>query len=244
MKYALILLSILTIPYAANAQFPKSLKDAGGLVTGKGGSSGLTNDEVVSGLKEALEKGAEQCVLKGSALDGFWKNEAIRIPFPPEAEKMKSTLNSIGMNKQVEEFEMTMNRAAEEAAKEALPVLRDAVMGMSVSDGFAILKGGDQAATSYLRDKTTASLTERFRPIVERATQKVALTSYWTPLAKGYNKAGRLTGAKAVDPDLDAYVTDKAIQGLFVLIAEEEGRIRKDPMARTSDLLKKVFGAN
>jgi hypothetical protein len=153
-------------------------------------------------------------------------------------------LNGIGMTKQVEEFELTMNRAAEEAAKEALPVLRDALMGMSVGDGFAILKGGDQAATAYLRDKTTASLTERFRPIVEQATQKVALTSYWSPLVKGYNKAVMLTGSKAVDPDLDAYVTDKAIQGLFVLIAEEEGRIRKDPMARTSDLLKKVFGAN
>jgi hypothetical protein len=181
-------------------------------------------------------------VLKGSALDGFWKNDRIRIPFPAEAEKMKGTLTSIGMSKQVEEFELTMNRAAEEAAKEALPVLRDAVTGMSVGDGFTILKGGDNAATNYLRDKTTAQLTERFGPIVERATQKVVLTSYWTPLANGYNKAGALTGQKAVDPDLDAYVTQKAIAGLFVLIAEEEARIRKDPLARTSDLLRRVFG--
>lgn len=241
MRYVLLFAFVLGTVATAHAQFPKTLKDAAGKVTG-GSKAPLSNEEVIAGLKEALGKGAEQSVLKGSALDGFWKNDRIRIPFPAEAEKMKGTLTSIGMAKQVEEFELTMNRAAEEAAKEALPILRDAVTGMSVGDGFAILKGGDNAATNYLREKTTAQLTERFRPIVERATQKVALTSYWTPLAKGYNKAGMLTGQKAVDPDLDAYVTQKAIQGLFVLIAEEEARIRKDPLARTSDLLQRVFG--
>lgn len=225
----------------AVAQLPGSLKGIADKVTG-GGTSGLSNDDVIAGLKEALSKGAEGSVLKGSALDGFWKNENIRIPFPAEADKMKSTLNSIGMTKQVEEFEMTMNRAAEEAAKEALPVLKDAVTGMSVGDGFAILKGGDNAATNYLNEKTNSALMERFRPIVEKATAKVALTNYWTPLANGYNKASMLTGGKAVDPDLDAYVTDKAIAGLFKLIAEEEAKIRKDPMARTSDLLQRVFG--
>jgi len=244
MKHLLTLSLSLSLAFATSsmAQFPKSLKDAANKVTGSG-TSGLSNDEVIAGLKEALGQGAEQSVLKGSALDGYWKNDRIRIPFPPEAEKMKNTLTGIGMSKQVEEFEVTMNRAAEEAAKEALVVLKDAVTGMSVGDGFAILKGGDNAATNYLTEKTTGALTERFRPIVERATQKVALTSYWTPLASGYNKAGMLTGAKAVDPDLDAYVTQKAIDGLFVLIGEEEARIRKDPLARTSDLLKRVFGA-
>lgn len=223
----------------ASAQLPRSLKEAAGKVTSGGG---LTNDEVIAGLKEALVKGADQSVLKGSALDGFWKNDAIRIPFPAEAEKMKSTLNSIGMSKQVEEFELTMNRAAEDAAKEALPILRDAVTGMSVSDGFTILKGGENAATNYLTEKTSASLREKFLPIVANSTKKVALTNYWTPLASSYNKAGKLTDAKAVDPDLDAYVTQKAIDGLFVLIAQEEQKIRQDPMARTSDLLRKVFG--
>jgi len=240
MKKTLILSLLLSVVLPCSAQFPKTLKGMTDKVTG-GGTSGLSNDEVIAGLKEALGKGAEQSVLRGSALDGFWKNDGIRIPFPPEAEKMKSTLSGIGMSKQVEEFELTMNRAAEEAAKEALTVLRDAVTGMSVGDGFAILKGGDRAATTYLTEKTSATLTERFRPIVARATEKVALTSYWTTLASGYNKAGMFTGAKAVDPDLDAYVTQKAIDGLFVLIGEEEARIRKDPMARTSDLLRRVF---
>ena len=240
-----ILLSIALLLGATtfvSAQLPRSLKQVSDKVSGKAGAGGLTNDDVIAGLKEALGKGAEQSVTKGSALDGYLKNDKIRIPFPASAVKMKNTLNSMGMSKQVEEFEVTMNRAAEEAAKEALPILRDAVMGMSVGDGFAILKGGDEAATNYLREKTSASLTERFRPIVERANQKVALASYWTPLAKAYNKSSVLTGAKEVDPELDAYVTQKAIEGLFVLIAEEEGRIRQDPAARTSELLQRVFG--
>jgi len=243
MHHTLTLCLLFPLTLSCGAQIPKTLKDATGKLPGTG-TSGLTNEDVVAGLKEALVKGAEQSVLRGSAVDGFWKNDRIRIPFPPEAEQMKGTLNSIGMTRQVEEFELTMNRAAEEAAKEALPVLRDAVTGMSVGDGFAILKGGDDAATTYLREKTTATLTERFRPIVANATRKVALTGYWTPLATGYNKAGLLTGNKAVDPDLDAYVTGKAIDGLFTLIAEEEARIRQDPMARTSDLLRRVFGKN
>ena len=238
---ALSLLAVLTST-SCTAQFPKSLKDAANQVTGTT-SGGLTNADVVSGLKEALTKGAEKSVDLASVTDGFWKNDRLRIPFPPEAEKMKTTLNSIGMSSQVEKFELTMNRAAESATKEAVPVFVDAIKGMSVSDGFAILKGGDHAATDYLKEKTTSELTAKFRPIVENATKQVALTNYWAPLASAYNKADMFTGAKAVDPDLDAYVTQKAIDGLFVLIADEEQKIRQDPLARTTDLLKRVFGA-
>jgi hypothetical protein len=228
---------------SCTAQFPRSLKDAADKVKASASSGGLTNADVVSGLKEALSKGAVKSVDMASVTDGFWKNDRLRIPFPPEAEKMKGTLNSLGMSSQVEKFELTMNRAAESAAKEAAPIFLAAVKDMSVGDGFAILKGGEHAATQYLQDKTTAELTTKFRPIVENATKQVALTSYWTPLASAYNKAGMFTGAKAVDPDLDAYVTQKAIDGLFVLIADEELKIRQDPMARTTDLLKRVFGA-
>lgn len=237
---ALALLTLLGT--SCSAQFPKILKDAANTVTGSSGG-GLTNADVVSGLKEALTKGAEHSVDIASVTDGFWKNDRLRIPFPPEAEKMKSTLNNLGMSEQVDKFELTLNRAAEAATKEAVPVFVNAIKGMSVSDGFTILKGGDHAATNFLKDKTTAELTTMFRPIVEKATQQVALTSYWTPLAGAYNKASLFTGGKAVDPDLDAYVTQKAIDGLFILVADEEQKIRKDPMARTTDLLKKVFGA-
>ena len=240
MKKPLLLSFLLVLSCGAVAQITFGVRIPAGRNTSRPG--GLSNADVVAGLKEALDNGAEQSVLHGSALDGFWKSPRIRIPFPAEAEKMKSTLVSVGMTQQVEDFERTLNRAAEEATKEALVILRDAILGMSVGDGFAILKGGEGAATNYLSEKTGASLIERFLPIVHAANEKVALTSYWTPLANGYNTAGLFTGAKAVDPDLDRYVTQKAIDGLFVLIADEEARIRMDPAARTSDLLRRVFG--
>lgn len=240
-SFGLLLVALTAL--SCSAQFPKTLKEAANRVNGGERSGGLTNADVVAGLKEALTKGAEHSVDLASVTDGFWKNDRLRIPFPPEAIKVKNTLLGLGMNAQVEKFELTMNRAAETAAKEAVPVFVNAIKGMSVADGFAILKGGDHAATNFLKEKTTAELTTKFRPIVENATKQVALTSYWTPLASAYNKASMFTGGQAVDPDLDAYVTQKAIDGLFVLVADEEQKIRQDPMARTTDLLRRVFGA-
>lgn len=240
-SFGLLLVALTAL--SCSAQFPKTLKDAANRVNGGERSGGLTNADVVAGLKEALTKGAQHSVDLASVTDGFWKNDRLRIPFPPEAIKVKNTLNDLGMNAQVEKFELTMNRAAEQATKEAVPVFVNAIKGMTVSDGFAILKGGDHAATNFLKEKTTAELMAKFRPIVENATKQVALTSYWTPLAGAYNKASMFTGGQAVDPDLDAYVTQKAIDGLFVLVADEEQKIRKDPMARTTDLLRRVFGA-
>lgn len=240
-SFGLLLVALTAL--SCSAQFPKTLKDAANRVNGGERSGGLTNADVVAGLKEALTKGAQHSVDLASVTDGFWKNDRLRIPFPPEAIKVKNTLSDLGMNAQVEKFELTMNRAAEQATKEAVPVFVNAIKGMTVSDGFAILKGGDHAATNFLKEKTTAELMAKFRPIVENATKQVALTSYWTPLAGAYNKASMFTGGQAVDPDLDAYVTQKAIDGLFVLVADEEQKIRKDPMARTTDLLRRVFGA-
>ena len=239
-SFGLLLVALTAL--SCSAQFPKTLKEAANRVNGGERSGGLTNADVVAGLKEALTTGAEHSVDLASVTDGFWKNDRLRIPFPPEAIKVKNTLLGLGMNAQVEKFELTMNRAAETAAKEAVPVFVNAIKGMSVADGFAILKGGDHAATNFLKEKTTAELTMKFRPIVENATKQVALTSYWTPLAAAYNKASMFTGGQAVDPDLDAYVTQKAIDGLFVLVADEEQKIRQDPMARTTDLLRRVFG--
>lgn len=205
------------------------------------GTVPLSNGEVVSGLKEALRLGTERSVTLSSALDGFNKNAAIRIPFPQEAIKVKNTLMDIGLKKPVEDFELTLNRAAEEAAKEAVPVFVDAITSMSIADGFAILKGGENAATNYLKEKTTAALLAKFRPKVEAATQKVALTNYWKPMADAYNMATILTGGKAIEPDLNGYVTQKAADGLFFLLANEEKKIRQDPLARTTDLLRRVF---
>jgi hypothetical protein len=139
----------------------------------------LTNDEVIKGLKEALTVGIKNSVDSSSVLDGFLKNPAIRLPFPPDAIKVKEKAINLGMQGQVDKFETTLNRAAEEAVKEALPIFKNAIINMSIQDGFAILKGGNGAATKFLKDKTSDSLAVAFLPKVKNATSKVQLTSYW-----------------------------------------------------------------
>ena len=203
-------------------------------------ASKLTNDEVISGLKEALSVGVDNAGKSASVMDGFNKNDLIRIPFPAEAENMHKSLRKVGMGKQVDEFELVLNRAAEEAAKEAAPLFLLAIKSMSVKDGLSILKGEDNAATSYLEESTKDSLYTTFRPIVEKALQTVNITKYWSPLASGYNK---IPLTKKVNLDLEDYTTEKAMEGLFKLLALEEKKIREEPAARVSDLLKKVFGA-
>ncbi|MCW3071689.1 MAG: hypothetical protein JWO44_1579 [Bacteroidetes bacterium] len=205
-----------------------------------GTSTPLSNEEVINGLKDALTVGTNNSTAFASKLDGYYKNPALFIPFPEEAQKVKDYAMKAGLGAQVDKFEMTLNRAAEEAAKDAAPVFINAVKGMSIGDGFAILKGADNAATQYLKDKTTAELILKFSPIVQKAIDKVELTKYWNPLITNYNK---VPFVQKQNPDLTAYVTDRAIQGLFKLIADEELKIRKDPVARVTDLLKKVFGS-
>jgi hypothetical protein len=201
----------------------------------------LTNDEVIKGLKEALTVGIKNAVDSSAVLDGFLKNPEIRLPFPPDAMKVKEKALNLGMQGQVEKFETTLNRAAEEAVKEALPIFKNAILNMSIQDGFGILKGGNGAATKFLKDKTSDSLAVAFLPKVKNATSKVQLTSYWNPIITKYNAAVALTGGEKINPDLDAYVTQLAIQGLFKLVEKEENKIRKDPGARVTDLLMKVF---
>ena len=203
----------------------------------------LTNDEVIKGLKEALTIGIQNSVDSSSVLDGFLKNPAIRLPFPPDAIKVKEKAINLGMQGQVDKFETTLNRAAEEAVKEALPIFKNAILNMSIQDGFAILKGGNGAATKFLKDKTSDSLAVAFLPKVKNATSKVQLTSYWNPIITKYNAAVTLTGGEKINPDLDAYVTQLAIQGLFKLVEKEENKIRKDPGARVTDILMKVFSS-
>jgi hypothetical protein len=233
----LLLLVVLVLFTACSPQELQSI------LNGAGTSTALSNEEVVAGLKEALRTGAERSVAKASATDGFLGDARIRIPFPPEANKVKNTLSDLGMRQPVEDFERTLNRAAEQAAKEAVPVFVEAITSMTIQDGFNLLRGGENAATNFLRDRTSASLRARFEPVVAQATREVALTSYWQPLASAYNTATLFTGGTAVDPDLNAYVTTKAMDGLFLLLAEEERRIRVDPLARTTELLRKVFAA-
>ena len=207
------------------------------------GVAALTNGEVISGLREALNVGIENSVKNTSVMDGFLNNTEIRLPFPPDAEKVKQKALDLGLDGQVEKFETTLNRAAEEASKEALPIFVNAIKNMSVEDGFTILNGGNGAATNYLKNQTESQLKEAFLPKVKEAISKVKLTEYWNPLITKYNTAMTLTGGQKLNPDLDQFVTEKAIQGLFHMVEKEEDKIRLDPMARVTDLLSRVFGS-
>jgi dihydroorotate dehydrogenase len=173
-------------------------------------------------------------------LNGYWGNPEIKIPFPPEAKEMESTLKTIGFSKKVDEFNESMNRAAEKAAAEAKPIFIAAIKGMTVKDAIKIVRGEDNAATLYLKNTTSPELKVKFQPIIKSSLDNVNATKYWADLITAYNK---IPLVRKMNPDLPGYVTDKAIDGLFIMIAREELKIRKDPMARTSALLKKVFGS-
>jgi hypothetical protein len=242
-KTTIFLTTFLFLSIASHAQFnlnkiAKGAKDGANKILGNDDKS-LSNDDVIAGLKEALTVGTNKSTESASKVDGYYQNPLILIPFPPEAEKVKNTVEDLGMEEQVKKFVLTLNRAAEEAAKEAAPIFLAAVKGMTIDDGFTILRGEDNAATTYLKDKTSAPLTDKFSPIVKKAIEKVEVTKYWNPIISTYNKVPLI---KKMNPDLEEYVTQKALEGLFKLLEGEEKKIRTDPMARVSDLLKKVFG--
>lgn len=199
-----------------------------------------TTGEVADGLKEALVQGISKGSDIVSQLDGYFKNPEIKIPFPPEAQKVEDKLRAIGLGSEVDKFVLTLNRGAEEAAKEAKPIFVAAIKSMTIQDAWNILRGSDDAATQYLKRTTTAQLTEKFKPVIQRALNKVNATKYYGELVSRYNK---IPFVEKVNPNLDDYATERAIEGLFVMIAKEEKNIRDNPVARTTDLLKKVFGA-
>jgi len=201
--------------------------------------AGLSNAEITAGLKEALNVGTKNATTQVSKMDGFYKNNLIRIPFPSDARDMKSTLERMGMKKQVAAFEKQLNRAAEDAAKKAAPIFLSAITSMNINDGLTILKGKNDEATQYLKRTTTTQLSKEFRPIIAASLKKVQITKYWNPLFSTYNKVPLV---KRVNPNLDDFVTEKTIDGLFLMVAGEETKIRKDPAARVSEILKKVFG--
>jgi hypothetical protein len=201
------------------------------------GSNGLSNEDIVSGLKEALSVGTSNAAKQLSAADGFFKDAAIKILMPEEAVKAEKKLRSLGMGKLVDDAILSMNRAAEDASKSATPIFVNAVKEMSITDAVGILRGNDFAATNYLKGKTTASLTSSFRPVIEASLAKTNATKHWNTVFTTYNKFS----ADKINPDLAAYVTEKALAGIFYQVSLEEQKIRKDPMARTTDILKKVF---
>ncbi|HEX5171437.1 MAG TPA: DUF4197 domain-containing protein [Cyclobacteriaceae bacterium] len=200
----------------------------------------LTTAEVAEGLKEALINGISKGSDIVSQVDGYFKNPEIKIPFPPDVQKVETRLRQIGLGDQVDKFILTLNRGAEDAAKEAKPIFISAIKSMTIQDAWGILKGDQDAATQYLKRTTSVQLKEKFKPVIQNSLSKVNATKYYGDIVTTYNK---IPLVEKVNPELDDYATDKAIDGLFVMIAKEEKNIRQDPVARTSDLLKKVFGS-
>lgn len=201
---------------------------------------GLSTEEVVSGLKQALQVGINKGADSASRLNGYYLNPIIKIAFPPEVAKVETALRKVGLGGEVDKFVMALNRGAEEAAKEAKPIFINAILSMNFSDAWGILKGEKNAATMYLKRTTSEQLITAFSPVVEKALQKTQATRYYTDLANSYN---RLPFVQKVNPDLKGYATQKAIDGLFILVENEEAKIRENPWARTTDLLKRVFGS-
>lgn len=213
------------------------LKDAQKLI---GKKENFTEVEAAEGIKEALTNGTSESVKLVSNVNGYFKNPEIKIPLPPEAQSIESKLRAAGLGKKVDEAILSINRAAEDAAKEAKPIFVAAIKNMSITDAITIVKGENNAATKYLKKSTSAELNAKFRPVIKTSLKKVNATRYWKDLINAYNKIPLVT---KMNPNLDEYVTAKAIDGLFVMIAKEELKIRKDPVARTTELLRKVFGS-
>lgn len=231
--------------YSANAQVLDNLKkeakkEVNKLLDKSTKSGGYSSDEAAKAIKEALTKGVSRGSDVLSRTDGFFKNPEVKIPFPPEAQKVESTLRKVGLGKTADDAILSINRAAEGAAKMAKPIFVSAVKNMTVTDAVNIVKGDSVAATTYLRGKTSSQLRDQFKPIIEKSLQKTDATKYWSTAMDAYNKVPMV---EKVNPDLTDYVTEKAMAALFLMISKEEADIRRDPLKRTSELLKKVFGA-
>ncbi len=221
--------------YDGHAVFQDYLNDAKKTFSS---DEGLTEKEIINGLKEALEIGTAEAVQVVSKVNGYYQNPDIRIPLPDDGQKAEKYRRLAGFGDMVDDFELSMNRAAEKAAPQAKSIFWDAITQMTFDDARDILNGADNSATRYFEEKTSARLGEVFKPIVGRSMEKVGVTSTYRNLNE---KVRSIPFIDSFSFDLDQYVTDKALDGLFVMLAAEEKKIREDPAARVTDLLKKVF---
>lgn len=212
--------------------------NGGGILPGLGNN--LSNTEIVSGLREALKIGTQNASKKLNIANGFFGNKLIKILLPQEVKNMEATLRQFGFGKQCDRLILSLNRAAEDAAGKAVPIFVNAITSMNIQDGLNILRGGNNAATEFLKANTTNALTQAFRPVIQNSLGKVGATKYWTEIFSIYNRLP-ITRNK-VNPDLTGYVTERALAGLFTTVAQEEANIRQNPAAQVTGLLKKVFG--
>jgi hypothetical protein len=243
MKVLITFSALILFSFSLSAQSDSSNK-LGGLfkkatsVFSKNSSGGLSTGEIVSGLKEALSLGAQKSSDRLSATDGFFKDAAVKILLPQQVRDIENKLRMFGMGKLVNNAELSMNRAAEDASKSAAPIFLSAIKQMTVTDALNILRGTDTAATGYLRKTTTPQLTSAFMPVIEASLKKTDAAKYWNDVFTAYNRFS----SKKVDTDINSYVTGKALDGIFYYVAQEEINIRKNPAGRVTDILKKVFG--
>ena len=238
-----LLLLLVTLPAQADwTQYLDSAREALDSSGVADSATDLTNDEMVAGLKQALDKGTQFAVNKLGQPGGFLDNKKVRIPMPDSLSWVESSLRTVGQDEMADEFIDTMNTAAEQAVPEAADIFAAAIKEMSVQDAQGILSGPDNAATEYFRSNTEAELTQRMRPIVETATASTGVTSAYKDML---GAAGGFAGMMpATATDIDGYITSKTLDGLFLMIAREERKIRKNPAARSTELLQKVFSAN
>jgi len=254
MKKLLVVL-LITGSIGANAQTIEQIikkanrtlnsgKTSNSTTQGNGGSgllgANLSNSEIVSGLKEALQVGTKNASGKLNVTNGFFANQLIKIVLPQEVKNIEATLRSFGFNSLCDKLILSLNRAAEDAAGKAVPIFFNAITSMSLNDGLGILRGGNNAATEYLKQTTSIALTNAFRPVIEGSLGKVHATQYWNEVFKTYNKLPIVKNK--VNTDLTAYVTERALNGLFITVGQEEANIRTNANAQVTTLLQKVFG--
>ena len=211
------------------------------ILTGKAKATGVTQNEAGQGIKEALLQGVTTAVLNLNKTDGFFGSEFYKMLLPEDAKKVEKTLRSLGMSAQVDKAVLAINRGAEDAVAFAKPIFVDAIKDMTLTDALNIIKGSKDAATNYFKEKTKQKLITAFTPSVKTSLDKVDATKYYSDIITTYNKLP--TTFKKVNSDLPSYVVDKAVDALFDQVAKEEANIRANPLARTSDILKKVFGS-
>ena len=229
MKKILLILSISLLPFFGC--------DTAKNILASVGNGNLSSAEVVQGLKDALRVGTDSSTYHLALLDGFYKDDMIKILMPPEAQKLEKTLRGVGLGSIVDKAVLSMNRSAEDATKYVGDIFLNSIKQMSIQDAFGILRGNDRAATDYLKRTTSAQLTAAFKPVVSKSLQFTDATKYWKDVFTAYNRFSNTP----VNTNLTDYVTQKALDGLFYHIGLEEQKIRKDPAARVTDILKKVF---
>ncbi len=229
-----VVIVLFVLPVTSNAGFLDDLFKA----VEKSTNGGLDENTIVSGLKEALEIGTGNAVRNVSKINGYFGNEIIKILMPEKIKKVADVLNRLGFEEEVNEFIISMNRAAEKAAPEAVSIFVGSIREMTFKDARRILDGGDTAATEYFRGKTSQRLFDAFKPIVSSAMNDVGVTRHYKKMMSQYEK---LPFMEHINVELDTYVTDEALDGLFYMVGEEEKKIRKYPAARVTELLQKVF---